>query len=151
MEEFQKPGGRLVNTADDSTSLIRQVSQQYKTLVARHAVQAAGRLVEEHHRRIIDQLNADRQSFTFAPRQVFHHRTSALRQTQCSQQVVNLLSMNIIVKWHTARMGYRTEHGSYISQESIRFINATTLLSNVHKSRSQNVEVFAKMLLKSLY
>lgn len=79
-----------MNGTDYRSALVGQMLQQIYHLCARMTVQTGGRLVQEHYRRIVDQLQGDRQPLSLAARQPFGQCHLMFVQAQQRKDLFNL-------------------------------------------------------------
>lgn len=78
--------------ADDRSSTTSQGLQQGDALETGGAVQSARRLIEEHYRRIADQLQGDRETLLLTTRESAGHSASVVQKTESVQNFSDLKS-----------------------------------------------------------
>lgn len=90
VKHVQQQRRRLVDRTDDRSTLAGQLLQQFDALFRRGVVQAAGRFVEEHHRRVVDDLEGDREALLLPAGQLGGARLFVLLQSDGAQDFVHL-------------------------------------------------------------
>lgn len=79
-----------MNGADDRATTAGQHLQQVDALETGGTVQAGGGFVEEHDRRIVDQLQGDRETLLLAAGQIPGHSATMLLQAQSVEDLFDL-------------------------------------------------------------
>lgn len=90
IEHLEQTGRRLMDGADNCSASASQELQQIDALEASGTVQTGSRFVEEHNRRIVDQLQRNGQSLLLASGQVASQRATMLLQSECVKDFLDL-------------------------------------------------------------
>jgi len=95
VEYLEELSARLVNSTDDRPSALSEGLQQRDALEARGTVEPTRRLVKEHHRRVVDQLEGDCETLTLTAGQTRSRCVLGLEETQRAEDFVDLVETKV--------------------------------------------------------
>lgn len=111
IEHLKETRRRLMDRADNGPSATCQILQQRNQLETRRTVQTGSGFVEEHHRWIVDQLQANRQTLPLATGQVQRHCVPGLCQPESLDNLVHNDALgrggNVLAQFQVGRNHHR--------------------------------------------
>uniref|UniRef100_A0A182QAJ4 Uncharacterized protein n=1 Tax=Anopheles farauti TaxID=69004 RepID=A0A182QAJ4_9DIPT len=120
VKQLEYPGRRLVDGADDRATAAGQRLQQRDQLRAGRAVQAARRLVEEHHRRVVHELQGDRQPLPLAAGEIERERGGRIEQPERFDDLLHDGPLrrhgDVLAELQIGRHHHRLAHGQIRQQ-----------------------------------